>query len=155
MEFVDGTTLRQHIRAGALPIVESLDIAVQIALALHAAHEKGIVHRDLKPENIMIRRDGYVKVVDFGLAKRTTPHADGTPAPAPGLAKTTTTPGVVLGTTRYMSPEQARGLLVDARTDLWSLGVVLYEMLTGRVPFEGPTPSDVITAILARESLPV
>jgi serine/threonine protein kinase len=155
MEFVDGETLRQW-RAGR--IVQSgdvLTVAEQVASALAAAHAAGIVHRDLKPENIMVRRDGYVKVVDFGLAKWATPCADSTQALAPGLDTTETTPGVVLGTVRYMSPEQARGLQVDARTDLWSLGVVLYEMLTGCVPFEGPTPSDVLAAILGQEPPPV
>jgi serine/threonine protein kinase len=154
-EFVDGETLRQW-RAGRL--VQSgdvLTVAEQVASALAAAHEAGIVHRDLKPENIMVRRDGYVKVVDFGLAKWTTLHADSTPALAPGRNTTETPPGMVLGTVRYISPEQARGLQVDARTDLWSLGVVLYEMLTGRVPFEGPTPSDVLAAILEQEPVPV
>ena len=154
-EFIDGETLRQQMAGHMVPIGDVLTVAEQVAAALAAAHAAGIVHRDIKPENIMVRRDGYVKVVDFGLAKLTTPQMDGTPAPALRPVKTETHPGVVLGTVRYMSPEQARGLQVDARTDLWSLGVVLYEMLTGRVPFEGPTPSDVLATILEREPPPV
>jgi serine/threonine protein kinase/Tol biopolymer transport system component len=150
-EFVDGETLRQRMAGRMVPISDVLTVAEQVAAALAAAHAAGIVHRDMKPENIMVRRDGYVKIVDFGLAKLTTPDADGTPAPTPAHAHSETLPGVVLGTVRYMSPEQVRGLQVDARTDLWSLGVVLYEMLTGHVPFEGPTPSDVLAAILERE----
>ncbi len=155
MEFIDGETLRQWMAGRMVQIGDVLTVAEQVASALAAAHAVGIVHRDLKPENIMVRRDGDVKVVDFGLAKWTAPHADSTQAPAPGLDKPGTTPGVVLGTARYMSPEQARGLQIDARADLWSLGVVLYEMLTRRVPFEGPTPSDVLAAILEREPLPM
>jgi serine/threonine protein kinase len=155
MEFIDGEMLRQQMAGRMVPIGAVLTVAEQVAAALDAAHAVGIVHRDLKPENIMVRRDGYVKIVDFGLAKLTIPHTDGTPALGRGLAKTETTPGVVMGTVSYMSPEQVRGLQVDARTDLWSLGVVLYEMLTGRVPFEGPTPSDVLAAILQWEPPPV
>jgi len=155
MEFIDGETLRQWMASRIGQIGDVLTVTEQVAAALDAAHAAGIVHRDVKPENIMVRRDGYVKIVDFGLAKLTTPDADGTPAPTPARAQRETLPGVVLGTTRYMSPEQTRGLQVDARTDLWSLGVVLYEMLTGHVPFEGPTPSDVLAAILQREPPPV
>jgi class 3 adenylate cyclase len=155
MEFIDGETLRQWMASRIGQIGDVLTVTEQVAAALDAAHAAGIVHRDIKPENIMVRRDGYVKIVDFGLAKLTTPDADGTPAPTPARAQSETLPGVVLGTTRYMSPEQVRGLQVDARADLWSLGVVLYEMLTGHVPFEGPTPSDVLAAILQREPPPV
>jgi serine/threonine protein kinase/tetratricopeptide (TPR) repeat protein len=149
MEYVDGVTLRQHIAVARLKLGEVLDVAVQIASGLAAAHEVGIVHRDIKPENIMMRRDGYVKVLDFGLAKLTEQEATDVATPAGPRVKTET--GMVMGTSSYMSPEQARGLSVDARTDIWSLGVVLFEMVSGKLPFPGETESDVIASILTRE----
>jgi serine/threonine-protein kinase len=154
-EFVDGETLRERMTTARMSICEVLDVAAQVASALQAAHEAGIVHRDIKPENIMLRRDGLVKVLDFGLAKLASPHAATGAAEAPTQLMIKTNPGVVMGTFAYMSPEQARGLPVDARTDLWSLGVVLYEMLAGRQPFEGATPTDVIIAIAEREPAPL
>jgi len=152
-EFIDGTTLRDHLRKNKLSIYSILNIARQIAEALAAAHSAGIIHRDIKPENIMIRNDGYVKVLDFGLAKLKEPEsaASGIANEAPTRAFIKTEPGVVMGTATYMSPEQARGLDVDERTDIWSLGVVIYEMLARRVPFDGKTTSDVIAAILTAE----
>jgi len=153
MEYVDGVTLRQHMTEARLKLSEVLDVAAQVASGLAAAHEVGVMHRDIKPENLMLRRDGYVKVLDFGLAKLTEqPTADVTIA-AGKRAKTDT--GVVMGTSSYMSPEQARGLSVDARTDIWSLGVVIYEMVTGEAPFKGETTSDVIVSILEREPQPL
>jgi serine/threonine protein kinase/Tfp pilus assembly protein PilF len=149
MEYVDGVTLREHMTEARLKLSEVLDVAVQVASGLAAAHEVGVMHRDIKPENIMLRRDGYLKVLDFGLAKLTEPEASDVAA-TPG-ARVTTDTGVVMGTSRYMSPEQARGLAVDARTDIWSLGVVVYEMVTGEAPFKGETTSDVIVSILDRE----
>ncbi|MBS1797899.1 MAG: protein kinase [Acidobacteria bacterium] len=144
-EFVEGATLRELLGRGDLSFGEILDVAVQTVSAIAAAHAAGIVHRDVKPENIMIRPDKLVKVLDFGLAKT----LDGT-NPA-DLTDETTGRGVILGTVAYMSPEQARGRPVDARTDLWSFGVVLYEMLAGRPPFAGETPSDTIAAILKNQ----
>jgi serine/threonine protein kinase len=144
-EFIDGQTLRQAIQGQKLTLADVLDISLQVASALAAAHAGRIVHRDIKPENIMRRRDGLVKVLDFGIAKATEP-------PFSNNDSTTQTElGVVLGTVGYMSPEQARGLPVDLRTDLWSLGVVLYEMLAGVHPFNGPTRMDTLAAILERE----
>ncbi|HLL74466.1 MAG TPA: protein kinase [Pyrinomonadaceae bacterium] len=150
-EFIDGVTLRQRLKAGRMKVDEILNIAIQTASALSAAHEAGIVHRDIKPENIMIRRDGYVKVLDFGIAKFTSHEhpAAGSEAATERLFKTQA--GLVIGTARYMSPEQSRGQTLDAGTDIWSLGVVLYEMCAARVPFDGATPSDVLVAILDRE----
>ena len=132
-EFIDGDTLRQRIRDGSLSLDEILDIAIQAAGALAAAHEAGIIHRDIKPENIMVRRDGYIKLLDFGLAKLTEPADSNTDHEAPTKAMVNTGAGIVMGTANYMSPEQAKGTNVDARTDLWSLGAVLYEMITGHV----------------------
>jgi Tol biopolymer transport system component len=154
-EFVDGETLRQRIRKGRLKRGEVLDVAIQIASALSAAHAAGIVHRDLKPENVMLRHDALVKVLDFGLAKLTDPQTTTTGPEEVTLGLLNTEPGLVLGTSAYMSPEQARGLAVDARSDIWSLGVVLYEMVGGRVPFAGATKSDVIASILEREPPPL
>ena len=149
-EHVDGETLRRRM-GHRLSVREALDVATQVASALAAAHKAGVVHRDIKPENIMIRHDdGIVKVLDFGLAKSTRKLAQ----PAGDFEAATrvnTSPGVILGTAAYMSPEQARGLPVDERTDIWSLGVVLYEMIAGRLPFEGQTTSDVISMILHKE----
>jgi eukaryotic-like serine/threonine-protein kinase len=150
-EFIDGQTLREHTALALIKLEEALDVAVQVASALAAAHKGGIIHRDIKPENIMIRDDGFVKVLDFGLVKLTEKRA--TDSEASTLVNTDA--GVVMGTARYMSPEQARGLEVDARTDIWSLGVVLYEMVAGRAPFEGGTPSDVLSLILQREPVPL
>jgi serine/threonine protein kinase/Tol biopolymer transport system component len=142
-EFVDGVTLRQHMQARRLTLDEVLNIAIQVAGALQAAHAAGIAHRDIKPENIMIRSDGYIKVLDFGLAKLTENEL------SPASAETN--PGIVMGTPRYMSPEQARGLDVDLRTDIFSLGTVIYELVTGKLPFEGETTSDVIAALIKDE----
>jgi serine/threonine protein kinase/Tol biopolymer transport system component len=155
MEFVDGETLRTRMNRAEISLKEALDIAAQVAAALAAAHEAGIVHRDIKPENIMLRPDGYVKVLDFGLAKLTERQAATVDSQAPTIAKDDTDPGTVMGTMQYMSPEQARGHLVDQRTDIWSLGVVLYEMVTGHAPFEGETTSDVIVSLLSQEPLPL
>lgn len=153
-EFVDGVTLRQSMTSGTLLLDSVLDIAIQIASALSAAHAAGIVHRDLKPENIMVRPDGVVKILDFGLAKLTAPVSTLDPE-ALTIASNQTTPGVVFGTMRYMSPEQARGIEVDERSDIFSLGVLLYEMLAGQPPFDGDTPSDVVAAILKTDPAPV
>ncbi|MEK7832819.1 MAG: protein kinase, partial [Acidobacteriota bacterium] len=155
-EHIAGQTLRQHLRSEGMQIREALDIATQVASALQAAHEAGITHRDIKPENVMIRPDGYVKVLDFGLAKLTekseTVVVD---KEAATQIKAKTDPGTVMGTVTYMSPEQARGLAVDARSDIFSLGVLLYEMLTGRVPFDGATTTDVLAAIIHVEPAPL
>jgi serine/threonine protein kinase len=150
-EFIEGETLGQRIAVGPLKLGETLNISEQITSALSAAHGAGIVHRDVKPENIMIRSDGIVKVLDFGLAKlaETYPNRSSPDDSTRALVKTGT--GVVMGTVAYMSPEQARGLPLDARTDIWSLGVVIYQMLTGSVPFPGATSSDTLVSILERE----
>lgn len=150
-EFVDGETLRQRQLHSPLKPNEILDIAVQVASALSAAHQAGIVHRDIKPENIMIRRDGYVKVVDFGLAKLTETARKSADTSVSTMLQVDTDTGMVMGTTAYMSPEQARGQQLDQRTDIWSFGVVLYELLSGSTPFKGDTPSDLIVSILDRE----
>lgn len=152
MEYVEGLSLRERMTGGPIKVNEALDITIQIASALSSAHAAGIVHRDIKPENVMLRRDGYVKVLDFGLAKLADTRFD----PANSEVETRaidlkTKPGMVMGTVAYMSPEQARGLVVDVRTDLWSLGVVLYEMVAGRKPFLGETPTDVIISIVQRQ----
>ncbi|MEK6322621.1 MAG: protein kinase [Acidobacteriota bacterium] len=154
-EFIDGLTLRQQIASGGMKLTTVLDVGIQVASALAAAHEAGIIHRDVKPENIMMRRDGYVKVLDFGLAKLTQPPAHAIDTQAPTAGRVSTETGVVMGTARYMSPEQARGHKVDARSDIFSLGVVLYEMVTDKVPFEGPSASDVIASILTKEPPPL
>ncbi|MGB7925932.1 MAG: serine/threonine-protein kinase [Pyrinomonadaceae bacterium] len=154
-EFVDGTTLRRLITDGKMMLGEKLEIAIQIASALAAAHAAGIVHRDIKPENIMVRHDGYAKVLDFGIAKLVGPHAFATDLYGKAISVVETDPGMVMGTFKYMSPEQTRGLAVDERSDIWSFGVVLYEMIAGRVPFGGETPSDVIAAVLDREPQPL
>jgi Tol biopolymer transport system component len=156
LERVDGRTLAERIQAsaigGGLAIPEVLSIARQIVVALEAAHDKGIVHRDLKPANIKITPDGVVKVLDFGLAKPTTADAaDPYLTQSPTVTFGGTRDGVILGTAAYMSPEQARGKSIDKRTDIWAFGCVLYEMLTGRVPFAGETVSDMIGKILERE----
>ncbi|HEY6118514.1 MAG TPA: protein kinase [Pyrinomonadaceae bacterium] len=150
-EFVEGESLRQHITENRMELREVLDVGIQTASALAAAHQAGIVHRDIKPENIILRRDGYVKILDFGLAKLIEQQAPTTGTEVPTTPLINTDPGVVMGTAYYMSPEQARGLAVDARTDIWSIGVLLYEMVTGRRPFEGQTTSDVIAAVLKTE----
>jgi serine/threonine-protein kinase len=147
-EFIDGETLRQRLKNGPLKLGEVLDVAAQIASALSAAHAAGIVHRDIKPENIMLRRDGIVKLLDFGLAKlteRVSPDSVDTEAPT----SLKTDPGTVLGTAVYMSPEQARGLEVDARTDIFSFGVLIYEMIAGRLPFEGSNTNEILASILS------
>jgi serine/threonine-protein kinase len=156
-EFIDGETLRARIERSRLSPEEALDIAAQTAAALAAAHEAGIVHRDIKPENVMLRRDRLVKVLDFGLAKLTTTPAGEASggSQAPTKVRVKTEPGVVMGTVSYMSPEQARGRELDARTDLWSLGVLLYEMVAGRTPFDGETQSDVLASILKSEPAPL
>jgi eukaryotic-like serine/threonine-protein kinase len=148
-EFVDGTTLRTELRRGAVTLGDAMDIAIQVTSALVASHRAGIVHRDLKPTNIMIRPDGYVKVIDFGLAKLTQAGKESLSGSSDGT-DAQTVPGSLMGTVGYMSPEQARGEEVDHRTDLWSLGVILYEMLAGRRPFEGDTDSHVMVAIMEK-----
>jgi eukaryotic-like serine/threonine-protein kinase len=152
-EFVDGETLRQRIKRGAISIGEALEISIQLAGALAVAHRAGIVHRDIKPENIMLRTDGYVKVLDFGLAKLTEQIEEAPDARAANQPDISS--GLVMGTVKYMSPEQARGMSVDPRSDIFSFGVVLYEMLAGRTPFEGETTTELIGAILKNEPTPL
>src|ERR1043166_3699412 len=156
MEFVEGLALDKKIGGRSLPIADCLDIAIQITDALDEAHSKGITHRDIKSSNIMITPRGRVKVLDFGLAKVSQTTSTSEQISDSQLAtRVKTSPGVVMGTVNYMSPEQASGKEVDARTDIWSVGVVLYEMVTGRVPFEGTTPSHIIVAILEKDPLPL
>src|SRR5437016_1021033 len=154
-EFIEGMTLRASLACGRMNLHAALEIAVQVASALAAAHETGVVHRDIKPENIMLRPDGYAKVLDFGIAKLTEQRlaSDDHTVETTGVLQTR--PGLVLGTAHYMSPEQARGQKVDARSDIWSLGVVLYEMVGGSPPFRGETPSDCIASILTTEPPPL
>jgi serine/threonine protein kinase/Tol biopolymer transport system component len=149
-EFVEGETLRHRLSRAPLTLSETLNVAMQVADALSAAHKAGIIHRDIKPENIMLRPDGYVKVLDFGLAKLSEQATPAVAAEAPTI-QVRTGSGVVIGTAGYMSPEQARGLGVDHRSDIFSLGAVIYEMLARRKPFEGDTPSDTLAAILKTE----
>ncbi len=152
-EYIEGQTLRKRMRKERLSLAEAVEITIQIAGALDAAHTAGILHRDIKPENIMLRPDGYVKVLDFGLAKLTERNLNLESGASP--MEIETDPGLVLGTATYMSPEQARAQKLDARSDVFSLGIVLYEMLAGRSPFHDQTPSDVMAAILNRDPLPL
>src|SRR5438105_9863145 len=155
-EFVDGQTWRPRLSSAPLELSEVLNVAIQIAGALEEAHAAGIIHRDIKPENVMIRRNGHVKVLDFGLAKLMERAAsDQTDTEAVTRALVQTDAGMVLGTSQYMSPEQARGKPVYARTDIWSLCLVLYEMATGRAPFSGETKTDVIVAIAKNDPPPL
>lgn len=151
-EYIEGKTLRWHLAEGRLKVTTAINVAAQVASALASAHSAGIIHRDIKPENIMLRPDGYVKVLDFGLAKQVEPESQEGRA---NLSQLNTDPGIVMGTVNYMSPEQARGISVDTRSDVFSLGVALYEMLAGRAPFSGPTSGDVIVSILDREPAPL
>ena len=150
-EYIEGDTLHRRLKGKPLEIVFALEIAIQIASALEAAHKAGIVHRDIKPENVMIRPDGLVKILDFGIAKLT----EKSNADDASRILVQTHPGMIMGTPQYMSPEQARGLAIDERTDIWSLGIVFFQMLTGFVPFQGETMSDVIVAILERDVPPL
>ena len=149
LELVEGDTLAERLKHGAIPVEESLKLALQIAEALEAAHEKGVIHRDLKPLNIKVTPEGKIKVLDFGLAKAF--HGDGSDvnlSHSPTLSMQATAQGVILGTAAYMSPEQARGVTVDKRADIWAFGCVLYEMLTGRQVFKGELMSDVMASVL-------
>jgi eukaryotic-like serine/threonine-protein kinase len=154
-ELIEGETLRQRLVRGRIQLSEAVEIAIQVTGALAAAHSAGIVHRDVKPENIMLRPDGYVKVLDFGIAKLAEQELPVTVPEEEALLLVETNLGSVLGTVRYMSPEQARGSPVDKRTDIWSLGIVLYEMAVGHAPFVGDTPREVMTAILKTEPRPL
>ena len=155
-ELIEGETLRQRLMRGRMELREAVDVAIQVASALAAAHETGIVHRDIKPENIMLRPDGYVKVLDFGIAKLAeSAFAEAAADGAGSMTLAETNLGSILGTVRYMSPEQACGAPIDKRTDIWSLGVVLYEMVTGHAPFTGDTPKEVMSSILEKEPPPL
>ena len=152
MELVEGQTLSERIKQGAIPLDEALDIARQIADGLEAAHDKGIVHRDLKPANIKITPGGTVKLLDFGLAKADGPWtSDASVEDAPTLTVATTGAGMILGTAAYMAPEQARGRNVDKRADIWAFGVILYEMLTGEQMFDGDTVTDVLASVVRQD----
>ena len=147
MELLAGQTLRERLTDGAVPVRKAVEIAVQIARGLGAAHDKGLVHRDLKPENVFLLEDGQVKILDFGLARQTNPSGQS------GAAETiaATDPGIVMGTIGYMAPEQVRGQAVDARADVFAFGVVLYEMVSGGRAFQRETSADTMTAILTQE----
>ena len=154
-ELIKGETLRNRLRSGPLTLSEVLNVAMQVATALSAAHDAGIVHRDIKPENIMLRDDGIVKVLDFGLAKLVASPKNSVDSEGETRALVDTQPGMVMGTVLYMSPEQARSKHADARSDIWSLAIVMYEMLSGKTPFAGETPNDTIAAILTQNPTPL
>ena len=159
-EFIEGETLRQCLWRHPIKVDEALGIAIQVAMALEAAHAAGIVHRDVKPENIMLRhdrfvRDRFIKVLDFGLAKLTERESPTTDPEAVTIPISHTNPGAVLGTTGYMSPEQAQGEAIDSRSDIFSLGVVLYEMVAGHAPFAGPTDSHVRVSLIDHDPAPL
>ncbi len=154
-ELIEGETLRQRLARGRIELSEAVDVAIQVASALAAAHEAGIVHRDINPGNIMLRPDGYVKVLDFGIAKLAEQEAPATMPKDEALLLVETNLGSILGTVPYMSPEQACGAPVDKETDIWSLGVVLYEMVTGHQPFVGETPREVMTSIREKQPPPL
>src|SRR5215813_11771269 len=152
MEVIEGDTLAERLRRGPMPVEEALKIGLQIAEALEAAHEKGIVHRDLKPANVMITPEERVKVLDFGLAKAMEDApANATISNSPTLSLAATRVGIILGTAAYMSPEQAKGFSADTRSDVFSFGCVLYEMLTGRQAFQGETSAEVLASVLVRD----
>ena len=151
-EFIDGSTLGKRLAAGRLEVMAAVDIAIQVASGLVAAHAAGIIHRDIKPENLLVRGDGLIKIVDFGIAKLSEGHKLAhRPATSAAAPAANTRTGTIIGTAKYMSPEQARGQDVDGRTDVFSLATVIYEMLAGRAPFEGDTDSDVVAEILKTE----
>src|SRR5262249_30200710 len=150
MELLEGETVRAKLEGPPLSQRQAMDYAVQISKGLSAAHSRGVVHRDLKPENVFVAHDGHIKILDFGLAKRVDPVAPGKDTGAPTVSGHTE-PGVVMGTLGYMSPEQLKGLPVDQRTDIFSFGAILYEMLAGRRPFSRATASETIAAILKEE----
>jgi serine/threonine protein kinase/dipeptidyl aminopeptidase/acylaminoacyl peptidase len=154
-EFIDGKTLREILREGDLGLLRILDISIQIANALTAAHSARIIHRDVKPENIVVRADGYVKVLDFGLAKLIKQHASLVGPEGEAINQNQTTEGLILGTVSYMSPEQARAETVDERTDLFSLGILIYEMITGKAPFAGNSKADTIANLIDKDPQPL
>ncbi len=155
-ELIEGRTLHQRLNDGPFSIAEAVEVAIQVTRGLQAAHEAGIIHRDIKPENVMIRPDGLVKILDFGIAKLSEKvHGDKIDAEAATVVESYTHPGIVVGTVSYMSPEQARGLPVDARSDIFSFGILLYELLSGRQPFTGETINHTIVAILENEPPPL
>src|SRR5829696_7728767 len=159
-EYIEGETLRHCLWRGPLKLDELLGVGIQVAMALEAAHAEGIVHRDIKPENIMLRqdkfvRDRFVKVLDFGLAKLTDRDVSSSDPEAVTIPISETNPGIIMGTSGYMSPEQAQGESIDARTDIFSLGVVLYEMLAGHPPFKGKTESHTRVSIIDHEPVPL
>ncbi len=154
-ELIEGETLRQRLARGGMTFSEAIDVVIQVVSALAVAHEAGIIHRDIKPENIMLRRDGYVKVLDFGIAKLAEQEVPVAVPTDEALLLVETNLGSILGTVRYMSPEQARGAPVDHGTDIWSLGVVFYEMVTGHAPFTGETPRETMLSVLETEPSPI
>src|SRR5437667_3644507 len=154
-ELIEGETLRQRLKRGRIEVGDAVDVAIQVASALAAAHAAGIIHRDISPGNIMLRPDGYVKVLDFGIAKLAEQELPTTMPRDEALLLVETNLGSVLGTVRYMSPEQALGAPVDKRTDIWSLGVVFYEMVAGHAPFTGDTLHEVMNSILTAEPPPL
>jgi serine/threonine-protein kinase len=154
-EYIEGETLHERLKSEPMNLKTLLDVAIQVASALDAAHRAGIVHRDIKPENVMIRPDGVVKILDFGIAKLTEKRVEAIDAEAATAVQAGTTPGMIIGTANYMSPEQARGKQIDARTDIFSFGIVLYEMLSRKLPFEGENAIDVIGSIIHKEPVPI